>query len=186
MVSQFHGASPVAEKWGFDREAMEVCSMVSHNRALREGRFDREIAPFEGLTQDATPSVRTLAKMASLEPLPGFPLMTAALASQTCDAAAILVLSAAALKRLGLAPRARVVHLDVMGDDPTMMLTAPIPATKHAGLRAEDIDIAECMEAFASVPWPGWPTSAFRTGRRIQTAAACLWAILSARPARGS
>jgi len=159
-VSQFHGASMIAEKWGLSREAMEVFSLESHNRALRaqaEGRFDREIAPLEGVTKDETPRATSLEKMASLEPLPGFPLLTAAVSSQTCDAsAAVLIVSEAALRRYDLTPRARIHHMSVMGDDPIIMLTAPIPASKRAiaraGLNWSDIDVAECNEAFASVP----------------------------------
>ncbi len=159
-VSQFHGASMIAEKWGFSREAMEVFALESHDRALRaqaEGRFEREIMPLEGVTRDETPRATTMEKMAALEPLPGFPLLTAGVASQTCDAAsAVLIVSEAAVKRHGLKPRARIHHMDVMGDDPIMMLTAPIPATKRAmqraGMRWQDIAVAECNEAFASVP----------------------------------
>jgi acetyl-CoA C-acetyltransferase len=159
-VSQFHGASMIAEKWGFSREAMEVFALESHNRALRaqsEGRFDREIVPLEGVTKDETPRASSLEKMATLEPLPGFPRLTAAVASQTCDAAAgVLIVSEAALKRHNLTPRARIHHMSVMGDDPIIMLTAPIPASKRAVQRAgvnwSDIDIVECNEAFASVP----------------------------------
>ena len=108
-VSQFHGASMIAEKWGFSREAMEVFALESHDRALRaqaEGRFEREIMPLEGVTRDETPRATTMEKMAALEPLPGFPLLTAGVASQTCDAAsAVLIVSEAALKRHGLKPR---------------------------------------------------------------------------------
>jgi acetyl-CoA C-acetyltransferase len=159
-VSQFHGASLIAEKWGLSREAMEVFSLESHNRALRaqaEGRFDREIVKLEGVTRDETPRQTTLEKMASLDPLPGFPRLTAGIASQTCDAsAAVLIVSEAALKRYNLTPRARIHHMSVMGDDPIWMLTAPIPASKRAiqraGLSWADIDVVECNEAFASVP----------------------------------
>ena len=159
-VSQFHGASLIAEKWGFSREAMEVFSLESHNRALRaqaEGRFDREIMPLEGVQRDETPRATSLEKMASLEPLPGFPRLTAGIASQTCDAAAaVLVVSEEAVKRYGLKPRARIHHMSVLGDDPIWMLTAPIPASKRAieraGMKWQDIDVVECNEAFASVP----------------------------------
>jgi acetyl-CoA C-acetyltransferase len=159
-VSQFKGASMIAEKWGLSREAMEVFSLESHNRALRaqaEGRFDRETVPLEGVQRDETPRATTLEKMAALEPLPGFPNITAGIASQTCDAAAaVLIVSEQALKRYNLRPRARIRHMSVMGDDPIWMLTAPIPASKRAieraGMTWQDIDIVECNEAFASVP----------------------------------
>ena len=75
--------------------------------------------------------------MASLEPIPGFPRLTAGIASQTCDAAAaVLVVSEEAVKRYGLKPRARIHHMSVLGDDPIWMLTAPIPASKRAIERA--------------------------------------------------
>ncbi|MGE0417104.1 MAG: acetyl-CoA C-acetyltransferase [Acetobacteraceae bacterium] len=160
MVSQFHGASLIAENWGFSREEMEAFSLESHNRALRaqaEGRFDREIVPLEGVTRDETPRQTTLEKMATLDPLPGFPRLTAGIASQTCDAAAaVLIVSEDALKRYGLTPRARIHHMSVMGDDPIWMLTAPIPGSKRAmqrtGMTWDQIDVVECNEAFASVP----------------------------------
>ncbi|MCW2543297.1 MAG: acetyl-CoA acetyltransferase, partial [Frankiales bacterium] len=82
--------------------------------------------------------------------------VTAAVSSQLTDgAAALLVVSSQALKDHGLTPRARIHHLSVRGDDPVMMLTAPIPATAHAlaktGLSIDDIDLVEINEAFASV-----------------------------------
>ena len=99
----------------------------------------------------------SLEKMAELEVLAEGGSLTAAVASQTCDgASAVMVVSEAALKRYGLKPRARIHYMGLMGDDPIAMLTAPIPATqkalKQTGLRPADIDIAECNEAFASVP----------------------------------
>jgi acetyl-CoA acyltransferase len=58
--------------------------------------------------------------------------------------------------RLGLRPRARFVGFDVCGDDPLLMLTAPIPATRRvlqkAGLALDDIAHYEVNEAFAPVP----------------------------------
>ncbi|MBR7518823.1 acetyl-CoA C-acetyltransferase, partial [Mycobacterium tuberculosis] len=73
-----------------------------------------------------------------------------------CDgASAGLLASAEAVEKYGLTPRARIHHLTVRGDDPVMMLSAPIPATKWAlektGLTIEDIDVVEINEAFAPV-----------------------------------
>ena len=81
--------------------------------------------------------------------------MTAALASQISDgASAMLVASERAVKVHGLTPRARVHHLSVRADDPVIMLSAPIPATKHAfaktGMKIQDIAVVEINEAFAS------------------------------------
>src|SRR6266536_900422 len=83
-------------------------------------------------------------------------LITAALSSQISDgAAALLIASDHAVRRYGLRPRARITHLSARGDDPVLMLTAPIAATAHAlkstGLTLDDIDLIEINEAFASV-----------------------------------
>jgi acetyl-CoA C-acetyltransferase len=60
------------------------------------------------------------------------------------------------VKALGAAPLARIHHLSVLGDDPVIMLEAPVPATaralRKAGLALGDIDLFEVNEAFASVP----------------------------------
>jgi len=159
-VSQFHAAQMIADHWNLSREAMEAFALESHRRAvvaIEEGRFTREIVPFQGVSRDETPRPdTTLAKMATLEPLMPAGKLTAAVSSQTADAAAaLLVVSEDALKRYNLKPRARIVHMSVMGDDPVWMLTAPIPATKRAlersGLRMDQIDAVEINEAFASV-----------------------------------
>ncbi|TBR17077.1 MAG: acetyl-CoA C-acetyltransferase, partial [Chitinophagaceae bacterium] len=98
----------------------------------------------------------TLEKMAGLATLQDGGRVTAAVASQLTDgAAALLVASAEAVRVHGLTPRARIHHLSVRGDDPVLMLTAPIPATAHAlkktGMSLDDIDLVEINEAFASV-----------------------------------
>jgi acetyl-CoA C-acetyltransferase len=108
-----------------------------------------------------------MAKLPTL--LPGGRL-TAAVSSQISDgASAVLVASERALKEHGLRPRARIHHLSVLADDPILMLTAPIPATKRAlaktGLRPSDIAAVEINEAFASVvlAWQkelGWDLAA--------------------------
>jgi acetyl-CoA C-acetyltransferase len=159
-VSQFHAAQRIADHWNLSREMMEQYALESHRRALAAiecGYFAREVVPFAGVVHDETPRKdTTLAKMASLEPLMPGGALTAAVSSQTCDAAAaLLIVSEDALKRYGLTPRARIHHLSVLGDDPLWMLTAPIPATRHAlrkaGLTLDDIDAVELNEAFASV-----------------------------------
>jgi len=96
-------------------------------------------------------------KMAELQPLVEGGTITAAVSSQTCDAAsAMLIVSEAALKRYNLTPRARIVHMSVRAADPIWMLTAPIPATQYAmkksGMKLSDIDLVEINEAFAPVP----------------------------------
>ncbi|MEM9255521.1 MAG: acetyl-CoA C-acetyltransferase [Pseudomonadota bacterium] len=158
--SQFVSAQMIADKWDFSREQMEEFALRSHTRALaaiEEGRFDREIAPLNGVDMDETPRNTSMEKMAELEPLAEGGTITAAVSSQTCDgASAMLIVSEEALKRYGLSPRARIVHMSVRAEDPIWMLTAPIPATEYAmkksGMSLQDIDLVEINEAFASVP----------------------------------
>jgi acetyl-CoA C-acetyltransferase len=159
-ISQFRGAELIAEKWDISREDMEVYALESHERALRaidEARFEREIVPLGDAGVDEGPRRGTsLEKMAQLPPLTEGGRLTAALASQISDgAAALLVMSERAVKDLGVTPRARIHHLSVRGDDPVLMLTAPIPATAYAldktGLTLADIDLVEINEAFACV-----------------------------------
>lgn len=159
-VNQFYAAQIIADKWKCSREDMEVFALESHARARRaiaQGRFAREVVPLAGLSMDETTRETSLEKMATLEAVaPEFPSITAGVASQTCDAAAaMLVVSERALKRYNLQPRARIHHMSVLADDPIWHLTAPIPATaaalKKAGMRIEDIDCVEINEAFASV-----------------------------------
>lgn len=163
-VSQFRSAEMIAEKWDLSREEMEEFALASHERArtaIAEGRFEDEIEPValpdgQSLDTDQCPRETSLEKMASLEPLAAGGRITAAVASQICDASsAMLIASETAVRDHGLTPRARIHHLSVRGDDPVWMLTGPIRATKHAldrsGLAIEDIDLFECNEAFAPV-----------------------------------
>lgn len=172
-VSQFTGAEMIAEKWDISREDMERFALQSHERAIRaidEGRFDEEIAPYGEVQQDECPRRGTsLAKMAGLAPLTPGGRLTAAVSSQISDGAScLLVASEQAVKDHGLTPRARIHHISVRADDPIIMLTAPIPATAHAlkktGMKPEDIDLVEINEAFVPVvlAWQketGWDPS---------------------------
>ncbi|HEY1967192.1 MAG TPA: acetyl-CoA C-acetyltransferase [Pseudonocardia sp.] len=159
-ISQFKAAEMIAEKWDVSREDMERFAYQSHQRALRaagEGRFDREIAPLNGVRADEGPRAdATLEKMAGLKPLSEGGRLTAAVSSQISDGAAALMLaSERAVKTHGLTPRARVHHISARGADPLWVLTAPIPATEYAlkktGMAIGDLDHLECNEAFASV-----------------------------------
>ncbi len=157
--TQFNSAQMIADKWELSREELEKFSLESHRRALNaieKGYFEREIVPLEGVTQDETPRVSSLEKMAELEGIMGCDKVTAGVSSQTCDgASAMLIVSKAALEKYNLKPRARIHHMSVRADDPIWMLTAPIPATKFAldkaGMTLDDIDLVEINEAFASV-----------------------------------
>jgi acetyl-CoA C-acetyltransferase len=159
-ISQFRAADLIADKWGITREEMEGYALASHDRALKAidgGAFDAEIVPCQGVTQDECPRRDTsAAKMAALGPLRPGGRITAALSSQIADgAAALLIASERAVSEHRLRPRARITHLSARGDDPVLMLTAPITATAHAlhraGLTLDGIDLIEINEAFASV-----------------------------------
>jgi len=160
-VSQFRSAERIAAKWEISRQQMETFAMDSHRKAIEAiqgGRFKSEIAAINGFAVDETPRADTSQqKMAALKPLVEGGIITAATSSQNADAsAALLIASERALKNHGLRARARIHHLSVRGADPVWMLTAPIPATRHAlskaQLRVSDIDLFECNEAFASIP----------------------------------
>ena len=168
--SQFVGAEMMARKWNLERTKLDEFGLSSHQKAKRatdEGRFEREILPVQATQDDGSKidfrrdeGIRadaSLETMATLKGLSELNLLTAATSSQISDgAAAVLVVNEHGLQRLGVKPRARVHSMALAGDDPVMMLSAPIPATRKAlekgGLRIGDIDLYEVNEAFASVP----------------------------------
>jgi acetyl-CoA C-acetyltransferase len=158
-ISQFRGAELIAERWALSREDMEVFAVESHRRAIQasaEGRFKNEILPTNGLDHDEGPRPPNWEKIRSLPVLREGGRITAASASQISDAsAALLLMSERALKDHGLVPRARIHAMGVGADDPVVMLTAPISATrsslKRAGMTMDEIDLVEINEAFASV-----------------------------------
>lgn len=158
-VSQFQGAEMMAHHWGLTREELEAFAVESHERALaaqREGRFDREILPLAGLSEDQGPREPDLEKLRSLRPIVAGGLHTAGTASQMSDGAAVLLIASdRAVAKYGLSPRARIHHVSARGDDPIMMLSAPIAATRYAldrtGMRLTDMDLIEINEAFAAV-----------------------------------
>lgn len=171
LVHQGISADLVAQKWELSRAELDEFSLESHRRAARataEGRFSSQIVPVAVKNEDGTSSmfdqdegIRTdtsLEKLASLKPaFKPDGLITAGNSSQISDgAAAVLIMERETAERLGLRPRARFVAFSLAGDDPILMLTAPIPATykvlKKAGMTLEQIDLVEINEAFASVP----------------------------------
>jgi len=159
QITQFRAADMIADRWDLTRKEMEALALESHRRALdaqSAGRFQAEISPLNGLSQDEGPRTPDPEKMASLPPIIAGGRTTAAMSSQLSDAAsAALIASESAVKRFNLTPRARVHFASCKGDSPVIMLTAPIPATRHAldrtGLSLDDIDLVEINEAFASV-----------------------------------
>jgi acetyl-CoA acyltransferase len=170
LVHQGISADLIAQKWELSREELDEFSLESHRRAARataEGRFRSQIVPVEVKNEDGTTSLfdkdegirsdTSLEKLASLKPaFKTDGLITAGNSSQISDgAAALLIIERATAERLGLKPRARFVKFSLAGDNPIMMLTAPIPATfkvlERAGLTLDQVDLIEINEAFASV-----------------------------------
>jgi acetyl-CoA acyltransferase len=169
IIPQGLSANRVARKYGIDREAQDRFSFTSHEKAIAaidEGRFRREIVPVTVGSNGDRALVDTdegprrggsYEKIASLQPaFEPDGMITAGNASQISDgAAAVLVMSEAKMRELGLTPRARIVATAAVGTDPTLMLEGPIPATAKvlakAGMQLSDIDLFEVNEAFASV-----------------------------------
>jgi acetyl-CoA acyltransferase len=169
LTSQGIAAEEIAKKWGISREDADRFGYESHMKAARareEGRFKREIMPLkvtvdgtettlehdEGIRPDT--SMEKLANLKSSFREDG--VHTAGNSSQISDAAgAMLLMSAAKAKELGVKPRARIVAQAVVGSEPVLMLTGPMTATpkvlEKAGLKLEEIDLIEINEAFASV-----------------------------------
>jgi acetyl-CoA acyltransferase len=168
LVPQGISAEMIADKWGISREDMDAFGVRSQElaqRATREGRFQREIIPVtdaEGNEMSTDEGLRetTMESLAKLKPAfrseEEGGKVTAGNSSQITDgSAALLIMSEERAKQLGLTPRARFVSFALAGEDPRLMLTAPIPATRkvldRAGLTMDDIDLVEINEAFASV-----------------------------------
>jgi acetyl-CoA C-acetyltransferase len=159
-ISQFRAADMIASKWAIGRAEMEDYALASHAKAVSAidaGQFAAEIAPYGSVKDDECPRRDTTReKMAALRPLREGGRITAALSSQIADgAAALLIASERAVQANGLTPRARITHISARGDDPVLMLTAPIAATAYAlrkaGMTLDQIDLIEINEAFASV-----------------------------------
>lgn len=165
LVPQGISAEMIAEKWNLSREALDEFALRSQESAARataEGRFQGQIHPLLGadgelMTTDEGIRETSLEKLSSLKPsfLPEG-RVTAGNSSQITDgAAALLIMSEEKAAQLGLTPRARFVSFALAGDDPRLMLTAPIPATdkvlSRAGMSIDQIDLVEINEAFASV-----------------------------------
>ena len=168
LVPQGFSAQMIADKWGLTRDDLDAFGVRSQEfarRATDEGRFQREILPLLGsdgalMSTDEGLRDTTLESLAKLKP--AFRAeeeggrVTAGNSSQITDgASAMLIMSEAKAKQLGLTPRARFVNFSLAGDNPRMMLTAPIPATQkvlaRAGLTMDDMDLTEINEAFACV-----------------------------------
>ena len=178
LVQQGISAELVAQRWKLRREELDGYALRSHERAWRAtaaGAFEGELVGVRGpggeplAARDETirPDT-TLERLAALPPaftgLPGAErhpdlewMHTSGNSSPLTDgASAVLIMSEGRAAELGLRPRARFHSFAVAADDPLLMLTAVVPATRAAlakgGLTADLIDAYEVNEAFASVP----------------------------------
>ncbi|UTR12289.1 thiolase family protein [Evansella sp. LMS18] len=171
IINQGVSAERIAEKWELSRRELDTFALNSHERALKaqeKGVFDQEIIPVEVTLEDGSTELvkkdEGPRQGTSLEALGGLKtvfkedgVITAGNASQMSDgASAVLIMSREKADELGLKPRFRIVARSVVGSDPTLMLTGPVPASekvlKKAGLTIDDMDLYEVNEAFAPVP----------------------------------
>jgi acetyl-CoA acyltransferase len=161
------GAELIVERWGLTRTQLDEFALASHEKAAvaqDAGRFDLQIVPVtvdgevvakdEGIRRGST--LQTLASLKTVFKDQGGTI-TAGNSSQISDgSAALLMMTSEKAAALGVTPMARVHTAVVLGADPEIMLTAPIPATRKAlqrsGLAIDDIGVYEVNEAFASVP----------------------------------
>jgi acetyl-CoA acyltransferase len=162
------GAEMIVDRWGFSRTQLDEFALASHEKAAAAqdaGLFDAEIVAVcavdgtlvthdEGIRRGS--SMQNLASLKTVFKHEGGTI-TAGNSSQISDgAAALLMMTSEKAAGLGVAPIARVHTAVVLGADPVVMLTAPIPATRkvlqRSGLSLDDIGAYEVNEAFASVP----------------------------------
>ena len=177
LVNQGVSAELIADRWEIMRDELDAFAAESHRRAAeawRRGWFDRQVTPVLAGGSDAVAFDETVREGTTVHALAGlspafrtdelaarFPRVewriTAGSSSPLTDAAsAVLIMAEETAAALGLTPRARFHSFAVVGDDPLLMLTGPIPATRRildrSGLAVDDIDVFEVNEAFASVP----------------------------------
>jgi 3-oxoadipyl-CoA thiolase len=163
-------AENVAERWNVDRERQDAFALESQRRAVAAidaGRFDDQLVPVDVksrkgdvtvVDRDEHPRADTSAEaLAKLRPAfrSEGGTVTAGNSSGINDgASAVLLAEAERARELGLKPMARVVATAVAGVDPAVMGIGPVPATRkaleRAGLTADDLDLIELNEAFAS------------------------------------
>jgi acetyl-CoA acyltransferase len=164
LIPQGLSAEMIADRWEIPRSELDEIGLRSQQlaqQATEEGRFEREIMPFQvnGDTYVKDQGLRetTLEGLAALKPaFKEDGKITAGNSSQVSDgAAAVLLMTREKADALGLAPRARIFDQTTVGVDPVIMLTGPIPATEKLlernSIGIDDIDLIEVNEAFASV-----------------------------------
>jgi acetyl-CoA acetyltransferase family protein len=172
LVPQGLSAEMVAERWSYSREQLDGFALESQRRAwqaIQENRFAKSLVPVKNapqqdgstktVTADEHPRPQTTREgLAALKPsfLPNGKIHAGNSSGIVDGAGGVLLASKRAVQELGLKPRARVVDTVIVGSEPIIMLTGPIPATrkilKRTGMTAGDIDLVEINEAFAPVP----------------------------------
>ncbi|WP_424936330.1 MULTISPECIES: thiolase family protein [Bacteria] len=181
LVNQGVSAELIARRWDLDREELDRFAARSHQRAAEAtaaGAFSSQIVPVAIIGADGSAAVHevdeTIRASTTTEALAALPTsfdtdtmrerfpeldwrITPGNSSPLTDgASAAVIMEERTAQRLGLRPRARFHSFAVVGDDPLLMLTAPIPASRRvlerAGLGIDDIDVYEVNEAFAPVP----------------------------------
>ncbi|MFN7399034.1 MAG: thiolase family protein [Sandaracinobacter sp.] len=171
LVHQGVSAELIAARYGLSRGEMDAFAARSHALAARaedDGLWRDTVLPVDDVVRDE--GVRrgtSIEALGALKPAFQSPEMaarfpeidwgvTAGNASQVSDgASALLLMEEGLARRMGFRARAAVTHFAAVGDDPLLMLTGVIPATRkllaRAGLTVADIDSCEINEAFASV-----------------------------------
>ena len=164
-ISMGRTAENVAKRYSIPRADQEQMALESHRKATaarEQGRLSDEIVGIDigdgnRIAEDGcirpTTSLEALAKLPPAFDENG--VVTAGTSSPLTDgASAVLVTSEAFAARYGLAPSARIRAMASAGCDPAVMGLGPIPATQkalaRAGLGADDLDVVEINEAFAS------------------------------------
>ncbi|MGB1288333.1 MAG: thiolase family protein [Aggregatilineales bacterium] len=170
MIPQGVASDKIAAKWTIGRDAVDDLGYESHLKAAKAteaGYLQREIAPIQGVDKEgavftvehdqgfrANPNREKMSDLPTVFSADG--VTSAGNSSQITDgAAAVVIMTAAKAKELGLKPRARIIETVTVGSDPHLMLTGPVPATKKlldkSGMSMDDIDVFEVNEAFATV-----------------------------------
>ena len=172
LVPRGISAEMIAERRNYSREQLDGFALESQRRAwhaIQEGRFAKGLVPVAGAPQpdgtrktvaaDEHPRPQTtLEGLMALKPSfkPDGKIHAGNSSGIVDGAAGVLIASARGVDELGLTPRARIVDTVIVGSEPVIMLTGPIPAMqkilRRTGMTIRDIDLVEINEAFAPVP----------------------------------
>ncbi|QIX53614.1 acetyl-CoA C-acyltransferase [Rhodococcus sp. DMU1] len=160
VTGQGEAAERIAQRWKLDRIRCDEIAVASQERAaaaIAAGRFTREITAVGEIDTDEGPRPSTMETLSRLKPVfdPGG-VLTAGNSSQVSDGAScVVVVSDRFARDNNLTPLAEIEHQVLVGVDPVIKLTGPIPATKRLLARSQvgldEVGVVEVNEAFASV-----------------------------------